>query len=96
MVAEVARQAHNLEVGGSNPSPATKRIYCGVEKWHLTGLISQSSVKNCRAVRFPLPLLRLKFFDILIKLKNFSERILKDILSKVNKRCYEYYIITIV
>ena len=24
MVAEVARQAHNLEVGGSNPSPATK------------------------------------------------------------------------
>ena len=24
IVAEVARKAHNLEVGGSNPSPATK------------------------------------------------------------------------
>ena len=24
--AEEARQAHNLEAGGSNPSPATKRL----------------------------------------------------------------------
>ena len=26
MVAVVARQAHNLKVGGSNPSPATKSL----------------------------------------------------------------------
>lgn len=43
--AEVARQAHNLEVVGSIPTPATKNI-AGWTSGKVTGLITRNNVRQ--------------------------------------------------